>query len=177
MAIMKRTGATTGGTKPAAGGKPAATGGDAFMQKMKSSTGAPSMNFDIKPGQYEALLYTSGIYDEAPPKEAIFLEFAIVNDDEFGGKTTRIYYNIIDKEGNDGNGYDFLKRDLSTCEFDDFEHNSQADFLEALKKWANETQLWVVVDIKKKGTFTNVYLNSVMDDQSGAPKLPKNLSV
>lgn len=170
MAILKRKpGVTTQPGKTTTSGP--VKGADAFMSRLKSATAAPA-GFDIIPGQYEALCYKAGEYSEGQ-KEAIWIEFSIVNDQngKMDGKTGRIYYQIKDKDGLEGNGFEYMKRDLENLGFEMDGYTSQADFIKGLEAWADQEAVWVVIDVKKNGQFTNIYLNSVMDDQASKPDL------
>lgn len=157
------------GFKP---GQPA-KGADAFMQRLKDAKAA-TPGFDVPPGQYEAIAHKAeySLFEDSQ-KEAVFIEFAIVNDDKIAGKTTRVYYNLIGKDGSEGQGYEYMKRDLEMvgCDAIDISDNKD-EFTENLKNWFDENKPWVVIDVKKNGQFTNVYLNSMMDDQEGKPELP-----
>lgn len=120
------------------------------------------------PGTYEALITEAqGVIDGM--KSSAYLECTIVNDENVAGKTCRIYFNFTGEDGKEGTGHGYFKQALSMLgvegDFDSWQE--MCDTLAELAKG----EPWVIIDVKKKGKWTNIYLSSVPEDQSKKPSL------
>ncbi len=164
----KKTGVTTPPTNKGA------SSGDSFMQRLKGTKPAEKKAFyPLPPGQYEALAYKAEFARwEDSQKEAVWIEFVVVNDGALDGKTSRMYYNLVDAEGNASQGEEYMVRDFQILGFDYTQFNSQTEFEEGLSEFFETEAPWVVIDVKKNGKNTNIYLNSIMDDQENKPDSP-----
>lgn len=170
MAILKKKANVTNGLA-----KNDDDGGDSFMSRLKGTKAAEGGGFTkLKPGQFEALAFSGGLYeDPATPKQAIWIDYCIVNDDGANeGRNGRAFYNIIDKEGDEANGMPYLVRDLEILGIDYSGAKSIENFAEILGEALDQLCPYVVIDVVFKNGFTNIYLNSVMDNQSQKPDLP-----
>lgn len=161
MPILKSKPTAT--TQPAKGGAPnKAKGGgnDAFAKKYSETEAGQGGGWvPPDPGQYNAII-TEAQYTEDDQKTGAYLEVQIQDDGEpMDGKTARIYYNFTDEAGEDKGGMPFFKSNMQMLgRNEDFTSKEEAaEFLASLAQ--NEQA--VIIDVKKKGKYTNIYLNSV----------------
>lgn len=151
--------------------RPAPGGGvkkDVFAQKY-AQTDAESGGGYVPPipGTYNALITEAqGVIDGE--KTTAFLECMICDEENnMQGKQCRIYFNFTDDKGNDMQGLPYFKsamQQLGVAE--DFK--SWDAMCETLAEIAQQ-QMWVVIDVKKKGKWTNIYLSSVPENQNEKP--------
>lgn len=120
------------------------------------------------PGTYNALITEGqGVVDGE--KTSAYLEVTICDNDERGmqGKSVRIYSNFTDENGNEASGMPYFKANMAMLgQQDDF--TSWDEMCEFLADLAQQ-EVWVVIDVKKKGKWTNVYLSSVPENQHEKP--------
>lgn len=180
MPILKKTTTPPPATKtqsPAPGSKanpvkdPAR---DAFAEKLAQTEAAEGGNWvPPPPGSYNALV-TEGQGEVDGDKTTAYLEFTICEEDNDAvhGKTARIYFNFTDENGEDKGGMPYFKQAMQMFGIDpDTEITSWDAMCGKLAELA-EQQAWAVIDVKKKGKYTNIYLSSVPEDQSGKPANP-----
>lgn len=144
-------------------------GSDAFSKRFNSSDGKAAF-IPPEPGQYNALITEiQATRDDEGVKETVYIECTITDDSD-PGKTARIYFNFSDVEGKEGSGMPFFKSALKMLGFD--EELKSWDHLQEVCASVVEQQPWVIIDVKQKGKYTNIYLNSVPEDQDSKPALP-----
>lgn len=145
-------------------------GGDAFAKRFNTSD-TKGKFVPPEPGTYNALITEAQTSREGEGvKETCFFELTITDDlNDMQGKTCRIYFNFSDEEGDEMPGMPFFKSALemlgSDTELRSWEH------LEEIVSTIGATQPWVIIDVKKKGKYTNVFLNSVPENQDNKPSL------
>jgi len=161
---------TIPGIAKGSGGDGKSSSKDAFAARYNSTEPSAKGAFTPPPpGQYNALI-TECQYENDDPKETVYLEATIVDDDAVvGGKDCRIYFNLTDIEGNEGNGMPYLRSALAMLGYPD-PIESLTDLQEILAQIAQD-QTWVLVEVKKKGKWTNIYLSSVPENQAEKPSL------
>lgn len=154
--------------RPAPGGKPAAPKGDAFAARYAQTDAAAGGGYvPPVPGSYNALITEAqGVVDG--DATSAYLECTICDDvNEMQGKTCRIYFNFTDEDGNEAAGMPYFKSAMTQLgQTDDF--GSWDEMVEFLAELARQ-EVWVVIDVKKKGKWTNIYLASVPEDQDSKP--------
>lgn len=147
---------------------------DAFAQKIaETEAGVGSGWVPPHPGTFNALITEAQLEQDGDKLDA-YIEFTIVeeDDDEVHGKTARRYYNFVDDAGEEKGGVPFFKGDLQMLGIDtDEEITSMEKAAEVLAALVEE-QKWVVIDVKKKGKYTNIFLNSVPENQDEKPANP-----
>jgi hypothetical protein len=144
--------------------------GDPFAKRYAETEAASGGGFvPPEPGTYNALI-VAGVYEEDGQKEYAYLEVQIVDEDVAdAGKNCRLYYNFVDENGQEATGMRYFKSNMQMLgKEDDFKSKDEAvAFLARLA----EDQTWIVIDVKKKGKWTNIFLSSVPEDQSQKPAL------
>jgi hypothetical protein len=178
MPLLKKTTPTKTETKtPPPGSKSNPVKGpakDAFAQKLAETEAAEGGNWvPPPPGSYNALV-TEGQGEVDGDKTTAYLEFTLVEEDNDAvhGKTCRIYFNFTDENGEDKGGMPYFRQAMTMFGIDvEAEINNWEDMCAKLAELAEE-QAWCVVDVKKKGKYTNIYLSSVPEDQSEKPVNP-----
>lgn len=124
------------------------------------------------PGQYNAIIYAAVAERESEGiKETAYLEYTIHEEEPnapMHSKTARIYYNFTKEDGTEGTGMPYFKAMLEMFGYDtDIQSWEQMeDVLAELEK----EEWWIVVDVKKKGAYTNSFINAVPEDQKNKPK-------
>lgn len=121
------------------------------------------------PGQYNAIIYDAVAERESEGiKETAYLEYTIHDPNEpMHSKAARIYYNFTKEDGTEGTGMPYFKAMLEMFGYDtDIQSWEQME--ETLKELA-EQEWWIIVDVKKKGAYTNSFINSVPEDQKNKP--------
>lgn len=97
-----------------------------------------------------------------------------VGDDEVEGKKGRLSYVLVTPEGEEAEGMQYFKRDLVKLGLEDVEFSSEDEITEALETIGNN-ETWVNVSAVPQKTnpqYTNIFLDSVEDDQSAKPERP-----
>lgn len=147
---------------------------DAFAEKLAQTEAAAGGNWvPPPPGTYNALV-TEGQGEVDGDKTTAYLELVIVDaeNDQVHGKTCRIYFNFTDENGEDKGSMPYFKQAMTMFGIDtDTEITSWDGMCAKLAELA-EQQVWCVIDVKKKGKFTNIYLSSVPEDQGDKPANP-----
>ena len=170
MPILKKATTTT---KPSAAPTKAAAPAkkvDAFAERANAA-GQKGGYVPPEPGTYNALITEiQATRDDEGKNEAVFIE-ATITDDEAPGKKCRIYFNFSDAEGNEKPGMPFFNQARSMLGWDE-PLESWDDMVEKLAEIAAQ-QVWVVIEVKKKGQWTNIFLNSVPENQDEKPALPE----
>lgn len=168
MPILKKPNPTTG--KPAA--KPTASGPqDDFARRYAATEPAKKGGFvPPEPGSYNALI-VEGQYQRDGDETKAYIEVQIVDEDvPSSGKNCRIYYNFTKADGSDAGSMPYFRKDASLFGKDD-EFTSEEDCAEFLAELA-KAQIWVVINVVlSKGKYTNIYLDSVPENQSDKPAL------
>lgn len=145
---------------------------DAFASRFNSTEASAGGGFvPPPPGQYEILITEAQGERVEGGKECAYLVCTIVNNDDIAGKEVRIYFNFTDDDGNEAAGMPYFKQALAMCGFED-EITSWNHMLEVIAAIATE-QLWGIMDVKKKGKWTNCFLSSIFEDQKQKPELPQ----
>lgn len=172
MPILKKSAAPAASTtKPsAAAGKSAAPGKkvDAFAERVNAA-GSKGGFVPPPPGTYNALITEiQAERDDEGMGEKVYIECTIT-DEEAAGKAIRLYFNFTDADGNELTGMPFFNAARAMLGWDE-PLVSWDDMVEKLAEIA-EQQPWVVVEVKKKGKYTNFFLNSVPENQDEKPSL------
>lgn len=164
MPILKKPQTPANAPKPA----PSKAKVDAFAERANAA-GSKGGFIPPEPGVYNALI-TEIVpnRDDEGKGESVYIEVTIT-DDSAPGKACRIYFNFTDADGNDLPGYSFFNSARSMLGWDE-PLESWDSMVEKLAEIA-EQQPWVVVEVKKKGKYTNVYLQSVPENQDDKPSL------
>ena len=145
---------------------------DAFAQKLAETDASEGGQYiPPPPGNYSALVTEAqGVIDG--DKTAVYIEVTIVDDDDLAGKACRIYFNFTDENGDDANGMPYFKAAMVMFGIDpDKEITSWDSMCELLAQTA-EQNMWCHINVKKKGKWTNIYLDDVPEDQDSKPELP-----
>lgn len=175
MAILKKTNTPapqkTGTQSPKGGGSPGNGGEqkrDPFAKKLAETDAAEGGAWNPPPpGTYNALL-TEAQGEMDGDKRSAYLEFTICEEDNevVHGKTARIYFNFTDENGEEKTGFPYFKQAMTMFGVDtDTEIDSWDDMCAVLARLAEE-EPWAVIDVKKKGKYTNIFLNSVPENQA-----------
>lgn len=160
----------TPGVKPPVKPAAAAPKRDAFAERYATTEAATGGGYiPPLPGTYQALITEGqGVIDGE--KTAAYLELTIADDEnEQRGKTTRIYYNFTDAEGQEMQGLPYFKADMTQLGVEE-DFTSWQDMVDTLAQIA-EQQIWVIINVVKKGKNTNVYLASVPENQDEKPTI------
>lgn len=182
MPILKKTTATPGirtgthskpdtipGLSKTNGGDGKKSAKDAFAERYNSTEANEKGAYvPPPPGTYEVLI-TEAQYINEDPKEFVYLEVTIVNHETLDGKTARIYYTFTDEDGNAATGLPYFKSHMIMLGYAD--DLTSIDELQHRLAEIAEQQIWAVIDVKKKGKWTNVYLSSVPENQDEKPSL------
>ena len=121
------------------------------------------------PGKYNAIIFDAVAERESEGiKETAYLEYTIHDPGEpMHSKAARIYYNFTKEDGTEGTGMPYFKAMLEMfgmpTEVESWEH------MEEMLKELAEQEWWIIVDVKKKGAYTNSFIDSVPEDQSNKP--------
>lgn len=164
MAIPLKKGAASNQKEASSKSSSQVGGADAFAERFNNAEGKPLIG--VQPGLYEMKII-DGVYeqDKDSQKEAAYFELEVQNDDEGNdGKTCRIYYNFVDKDGNMQPGFDFLARDLNTMGMRNKIKDRQD--LEILLKEVVDAEKVVRVQAKqnkKDKQYVNYYVQGVID--------------
>lgn len=154
----------TSGRKPAK---------DAFAQKMAETEANEGGNWTPPPvGTYSALVTEAqGVVDG--DKTSAYFEVTIVEDEDISGKTCRIYFNFTDENGDEMGGMPYFKQALTMFGIDpDKEITSWDSACDILANIAQEN-MWCHISVKKKGKYTNVFIDDVPENQDEKPALPE----
>lgn len=166
MPILKSKTTTQTKTPASTKGKTA----DPFAAKYAETEAAKGGGFvPPAPGTYNAIIYEGqGIVDGE--KTAAYIGIQIVDKDvDDAGKNCRIYWNFTDENGQDASGMPYFKSNMTMLGKEgDFE--SWDDMLKFLAEIAKE-QMWIIIDVRKKKEYTNIYLSSVPENQAEKPDL------
>lgn len=150
------------------------TGGDAFAQKANATDASDKGTFiPPDPGTYNALI-TEVVGQEEDP-QSIYIEYTIAGEgaEDMEGKNIRQYFNFTDEDGKDKSAMPFFKQVLAMLGYDEA-IESFNQILEWLVDEHAKNETWVVIDVKKKGKYTNVFLSSVPENQKGKPENPNS---
>lgn len=146
--------------------------GDSFAERYQKTDAAAGGTFvPPVPGTYNALITEAVAARDADGiNEVVYLELTIADDEnEMRDKTCRIYYNFTGENGEQKTGYPFFKSDMVQLGFaEDFK--SWDEMAESIATLAAEN-VWVIIDVKKKGKWTNIFLSSVPENQNEKPSL------
>lgn len=165
MAILKKPNPTAG--KPTA---KSAAQTDPFAAKYAETEASKSKGFvPPEPGSYNALI-VEGQYQRDGDETKAYIEVQIVDPDvTSSGKNCRIYWNFTKADGSEGTGMPYFKSNMQLLGRED-DFLSEDDCAEFLAELAKE-QVWVMINVVKKGQYTNIYLDSVPENQDNKPDL------
>lgn len=150
--------------------QPAATKVDPFAAKYNATDASTKGGYvPPLPGDYNTLL-TAAQAEVDGEKRTAYFEFTIVDDGAMEGKTCRIYFNFVDENGNEGQGMPFFKQAMQMLGHDE-EIESWDHMVEIITAIAEEVP-WVIINVVKKGKWTNVFIDSVPENQDKKPVLP-----
>lgn len=143
---------------------------DAFAERYAKAEGKERGGWTPPdPGTYNCLVTEGqGVIDGE--KTVAYLECIICDEGDFQGKTIRLYWNFTDVEGKEMAGIEYFKSNMAMCGADE-DFTSWDDMCDTLAEIAR-TEMWVVIDVKKKGKYINCYLSSVPDNQAEKPDMP-----
>lgn len=152
---------------------PAGPKRDAFAQKLAETDAQSGGQWTPPPpGTYNALI-TEAQGEVDGDKTDAYFELTIVDHDELAGKTCRIYFNFTGEDGEEKSGMPYFKQALEMLGVNVEESvTSWESMCEVIAEIAAE-QTWVIIDVKKKGKWTNVFLSSVPEEQSQKPEMPE----
>lgn len=126
------------------------------------------------PGAYEAIIVEAqGVREDAPSKkEYAFLEMALVNceDEDLNGKKIRLFYNFKKEDGSEGEGWSYFK--AANEMLGGTPPTSWDDMCDTLAEIA-KAEIWVHINVVKKGKYSNAYLQDVPEDQDSKPATPE----
>jgi hypothetical protein len=128
-------------------------------------------------GRHEALI--TGVSDlDTDQGLSVSLECIIVNSEENEGRKAFLNYGILKREEVDGEieetasqGIGYLKRDMELLDHPLVGPENKKDLLKQMQAIADE-EPWVNIEVKKKGIYTNVFLQGVQEDQDDKPERP-----
>ncbi len=174
MPIIKKTAPAATTTKLSVGTKVSTPATqkkvDVFAERVNAA-GQKGGYVPPEPGTYNALITEiQATRDDEGKNEAVFIEVTIT-DDEAPGKKARIYFNFTDAEGIEKSGMPFFNQARSMLGWDE-DLESWDSMVDKLAEIATQ-QPWVVIEVKKKGKWTNIFLNSVPENQDEKPALPE----
>lgn len=170
MPILKKPGQPTQSQQPKAptpGKSPSSAQADPFAKKYASTEASEGGAWvPPEPGTYNALITEAqGVAEDQ--KTTAYLECTICDDGDMNSKSARIYFNFTKEDGSDASGMPYFKSAMTMLgRTDDFK--SWDEMCEFLAEIAAE-QVWVIIDVKKKGKYTNIFLSSVPEDQNEKP--------
>lgn len=142
---------------------------DPFAAKYAETDAAKGKGFvPPEPGSYNAII-VEGQYQRDGDETKAYLEVQIVDEGVNAGKNCRIYYNFTDKDGKEEPGMPYFKSNMQMLGRED-DFLSEDDCAEFLAQLA-EQQVWIEINVSKKGQWTNIYLNSVPENQDDKPAL------
>lgn len=123
--------------------------------------------FDFPVGQYVGILTDCVVLTDGQ-KESVQFKVEVDDGGEQDGKTVSMFYNFFDENGTQMRGMEFFKKDIETLEeevdsFIEAYSDSPAAFEDRLRVLAEERKR-VVIEVKKKGQYTNVYLQGLSQD-------------
>lgn len=146
-------------------------GKDDFAKRYNNTEAGKGQYVPPPPGKYNALITEAQfVKEEGSPQEAVFFECTIADDDkDVYGKTCRIYFNFVDAEGNEVTGMPYFRSAMTMLGYSD-PIESEEHLQEMLAQIAQE-QMWIVIDVKKKGKWTNIYLSAVPENQDSKPSI------
>lgn len=168
MPILKNTKSQP--VKTTTSTKGAQRAADPFAAKYAETEAAKGGGFvPPKPGTYNTILVEGqGVVDG--DKTAAFITVQIVDEDEEdAGKNCRIYWNFTDENGQEASGMPYFKSNMQMLGVNK-EFQSWDDMCETLAELAKE-QPWLIINVVKKGDWTNIYLQSVPENQNEKPDL------
>lgn len=140
---------------------------DAFAQRYNETEASEKGAYvPPPPGTYSALI-TEAQYESEDPMERAYFEVTIVDHETVAGKTARMYYGFVNEDGSEGSGMPYFKSALTMLGYSEPISNLE-EIQEILAQIAHE-QPWIIIDVKKKGKYTNVFLSSVPEDQENKP--------
>ncbi len=146
---------------------------DPFAEKFNAAARDPNAGgFSSLPlGKWEALTLKGGILHK-DGKTMGWIEFGI-SQEEGGhdGKTGRAFYSLLDANEEIQRGAEFLARNLADMNYVDPEKGiTSLDEVESILNSIEEDSRWVIIEVKKSGQYTNIFLSSVMENQDEKPE-------
>ncbi len=161
-------------TKPGQPTKPSnAPKRDAFAEKLAQTESSAGGQWTPPPvGTYNALVTEAqGVVDDQ--KTSAYFEFTIVDHEELAGKTCRIYFNFTNEDGEEMQGMPYFRQALEMFGINVDETVMSWDAMCEAIAGVAEQNMWGVISVKKKGKFTNIFLDSVPENQDEKPALPE----
>lgn len=125
-------------------------------------------------GKWQALIISGELEEVKEGGIRALFHLVGVGDDEVEGKKGRLSYVLVTPEGEEAEGMQYFKRDLVKLGLEDVEFSSEDEITEALETIGNN-ETWVNVSAVPQKTntqYTNIFLDSVEDDQSAKPERP-----
>lgn len=175
MPILKGGASKPASQPPTKPGQPVKTPAgpkrDAFAQKLAETDASVGGQWTPPPvGTYNALV-TEAQGEVDGDKTDAYFELTIVDHEELAGKTCRIYFNFTDENGEEKSGMPYFKQALEMFGINVEESVTSWDKMCEVIAGIAEENVWCVIDVKKKGKYTNIFLSSVPEDQSQKPSL------
>ena len=169
-AVKKKAEAEEKEEKKAKGGKKV----DAFAEQLRKTKAASAGGF-LADGDYEGLITEINYKENEEKGDSVGVKYTVVNnsDEDLNGKSAVSFYNVTTPEGEASQGLEYLKRDLISLgiEEDDLDAvASKEEFIDLLNNLAEE-QKWVEFKVTTRKGFSNVFLQSVFEDQDEKPEL------
>lgn len=140
----------------------AAAGGRSRADMFRNAPKAEGFDFPV--GQYTGILHEC-VFLVDGEKESVQFKVEVNDGGEQDGKTVSMFYNFFDENGKQMRGMEFFKKDIDTLEEDvDAFVEAYAEgndaFVDRLRMLGDERKE-VVIEVKKKGGYTNVYLQGL----------------
>lgn len=125
-------------------------------------------------GNWEALIVgASTEIDKQENTRGIF-EVVGVGDDEVEGKKAKIGYTLMNKDGSEGAGMEYFKRDLVKLNVETDGIETDEDLENALEE-VSKAEPWIDVTAKPQKDnpqYVNIYIDGLKDDQDNKPEAP-----
>lgn len=122
------------------------------------------------PGRYQGLITGGELINDPEKGISVYFETTITDEGDFEHKKTRTYFNLFGPDEEELPGCAFFKRTVQMFGLTD-EITSMQDVEDFIASTV-EAKPWVVIDVKRNGKYTNVYINELLEDQDSKPEIP-----
>lgn len=170
MPILKNKNVTSTKTETPAPSQKATPKVDVFAQKFAEADSSKSGFVQLPPGDYNAFI-TSAEAIQKDLETSMYFGVTVVDPENpsVHGKEFRVYFNFTDDKGEEKGGMPFFKKVCEMLGLDE-PFTSWAGMVTWLAELVEaDPKVWVLIESKKKGKYTNIYISEVPEDQSEAP--------